>query len=61
MAASLTPMTIVELIAEIRILRMLNLDQANELEEQTLGRASKGGTVRPLRKDDAPESLGVLL
>jgi hypothetical protein len=54
-------MTIAQLIEEIRILRMLNLDEASELEEQTLGCAPNGGVKPPHQDEETADSVGLLL
>ena len=54
-------MKISELIEEIRVLRLVDVERANELEERTLGRASKDGRKPEAPRDDAPDSMGVLL
>ena len=53
-------MTNADLIAEIRVQRLLNLDRAHELEEQVLGESTKTGS-KPKREEDAAAALGLLL
>ncbi len=53
-------MTNADLIAEIRVQRLLNLDRALELDEQLLGQSTKSGS-KPERKEDVLSSLGLLL
>ncbi len=53
-------MTNADLIAEIRVQRLLNLDRAHELEEQVLGQSIKAPS-KTERKEDAAAALGLLL
>ena len=53
-------MTNADLIAEIRVQRLLNLDRAHELEAQVLGEPAKA-PAKTERKEDAAAALGLLL
>lgn len=56
-------MTNADLIAEIRVQRLINLDRALELDEQLLGQSTKSGS-KPERKEreaDVLASLGLML
>ncbi len=52
-------MTNADRIAEIRIARLLNLDQALELDRQLLGESTGSGS-KPERKEDVLAKLGLL-
>ena len=53
------PTKISELIEEIRVLRLVDINGANELEERTFGRSAKSGpTTQP---SDDVGSVGLLL